>query len=109
MSCAICETRRPRRFCPGVKGEICTVCCGIEREMTVNCPLDCEYLVEARKHDPAVPVDENSIPNQDIRISRKDLEANEELLIFLIGTLVSSTCRPQRERWTSTYARRSMP
>src|SRR5450755_733831 len=90
MSCAICGTRRPRRFCPGVKGEICTVCCGTEREVTVDCPLDCEYLREARKHEPMLPIDEKAIPNPDIQLSRKDLESNEELLIFLVRTLVSS-------------------
>jgi hypothetical protein len=58
--------------------------------MTVDCPLDCEFLREARKHDPVLPVDEDSIPNPDIQLSRKELEANEDLLIFLIRTLVSS-------------------
>ena len=51
MPCAICQIRRPRRFCPGVRGDICSLCCGTEREVTVNCPLDCEYLQEARKHE----------------------------------------------------------
>ena len=46
--CAICHTRRPRRYCPGVRGHICPVCCGTERENTVSCPLDCPYLREAR-------------------------------------------------------------
>ena len=44
MNCAICETRRPRRYCPGVRGEICAICCGTAREVTVDCPLDCPYL-----------------------------------------------------------------
>ena len=47
-------------------------------------------------------------PISDIQISRKDLEANEELLIFLIRTLVSSTLTTPA-RWTSTRGRRSMP
>src|SRR6185295_2885304 len=59
MACAICETRRPRRFCPGVRGDICAICCGTEREVTVTCPLDCEYLREARKHDRPPLLDEH--------------------------------------------------
>jgi hypothetical protein len=90
MSCAICETRRPRRFCPGVRGDICTVCCGAEREVTVNCPLDCEFLLEARKHDRVEPFNPEVLPNPDIRLSRKDLQDNEDLLLFLVRALVAA-------------------
>ena len=48
MKCRICDTRKPRRYCPGVTGDICSICCGNEREVTVDCPLDCPFLVEAR-------------------------------------------------------------
>lgn len=90
MSCAICETRRPRRFCPGVRGDICTVCCGAEREVTVNCPLDCEFLLEARKHDRVEPFNPEVLPNPDIRLSRKDLQDNQELFLFLVHALVAA-------------------
>ncbi len=81
MACKICETRRPRRFCPAVEGQICSLCCGREREMTLNCPLDCEYLQEARKHDRAAPVNPDQFPNQDIRVTDKLLHENEALLL----------------------------
>ncbi len=48
MKCVICEVRTARRHCPGVRGEICSVCCGTERENTIACPFDCTYLREAR-------------------------------------------------------------
>jgi len=83
MSCAICEVRRPRRFCPGVRGDICTLCCGTEREVTVDCPLDCEYLQEARRHEKPAPVDEKDIPSRDITVSEKFLAEHEPLLAFL--------------------------
>ncbi len=51
MSCAICETRKEKRFCPAVHGKICPVCCGTEREVTLDCPSTCVYLQEARKHE----------------------------------------------------------
>ncbi len=51
MSCAICHQRKAKRHCPGVHGEICTLCCGTERENTVDCPLDCSYLREAHEYE----------------------------------------------------------
>jgi len=86
MACAICDTRRPRRFCPGVRGEICSLCCGNEREVTVDCPLDCEFLQEARRHEK--PVEPGEIPNRDIRVSEKLLHENEDLLAFLSTTIL---------------------
>ena len=81
MSCAICHIRKPRRFCPGVRGDICTICCGTEREVTVDCPWDCPYLQEARKHERSAPVDPDKVPNQDIRVSEEFLRDHEPLLV----------------------------
>lgn len=51
MSCPICEKRPPKRFCPA-KGEmICPVCCGREREVTIDCPADCPHLVAAHRYE----------------------------------------------------------
>jgi hypothetical protein len=83
MTCKICELRRPKRFCPAVRGQICSLCCGREREMTLDCPLDCEYLQEARKHDRPVPVDPDQFPNQDIRITDTFLRDREQLLLAM--------------------------
>ncbi len=79
-ACELCETRRPRRHCPGVRGEICAVCCGTEREVTVNCPLDCEYLQDARKHERLPELDASQIPNQDVRVTEGFLQEHEPLL-----------------------------
>lgn len=53
MSCAICETRKEKRFCPAVHGKICPVCCGTEREVTLDCPSECPWLQQARKNENA--------------------------------------------------------
>jgi hypothetical protein len=82
MACAICQKRRPRRFCPGVSGDICTICCGTEREITVSCPLDCPYLRDARAHERVSLVDPDKFPNQDIRVTDDFLREHEPLLIF---------------------------
>src|SRR5262249_52280672 len=90
MTCAICRTRRAKRYCPGVRGEICTVCCGEEREKTVRCPLDCEFLVEARKHERLGDLQPSELPYQDIPVSERILSENEQLLYFL-GVSLTST------------------
>ncbi len=51
MSCAICEMRREKRFCPAVHGRICAQCCGEQRELTLDCPSGCPYLQQAREHE----------------------------------------------------------
>jgi hypothetical protein len=90
MACAICEVRRPRRFCPGVRGDICAPCCGAEREMTVECPLDCEYLIEARKHDRPPSLEGIPLPNSDIQVTEKLLRDNEPLLAYLGAALLKT-------------------
>jgi hypothetical protein len=90
MACAICRTRRPRRHCPGTEGDICTICCGTEREVTVSCPFDCGYLRDARKHEKVARLDDEHLPNSDIRVSEVLLDNNQELLEILSRTLVSA-------------------
>ncbi len=51
MSCAICEIRKEKRFCPAVHGRICPQCCGEQREVTLDCPSDCPYLAQAHEHE----------------------------------------------------------
>jgi len=51
LSCAICEKRKEKRFCPAVHGRICPQCCGENREITLDCPSDCVYLQQARQHE----------------------------------------------------------
>jgi hypothetical protein len=51
LSCPICQTRKEKRFCPAVHGRICAQCCGEQREVTLDCPSDCPYLMQAREHE----------------------------------------------------------
>jgi hypothetical protein len=51
LSCAICELRKEKRFCPAVHGRICPQCCGEQREVTLDCPSECPYLQQAREHE----------------------------------------------------------
>ena len=51
MSCPICEKRKAARFCPAKGEKICAVCCGVEREVSIDCPSDCSYLVAAHRYE----------------------------------------------------------
>jgi hypothetical protein len=51
MSCPICAKRPPKRFCPAMGEKICAVCCGREREVTIDCPQDCSYLITAHRYE----------------------------------------------------------
>jgi len=58
LSCAICEIRKEKRFCPAVHGRICPQCCGEQREVTLDCPSECPYLQQAREHEKPRPADQ---------------------------------------------------
>jgi hypothetical protein len=73
-----------------VGGEICGVCCGTGREETVNCPLDCVYLREARTHEKPAITDPKQIPNLDIEVNDAFLRQNDALLAYLVGTLAEA-------------------
>jgi len=78
--CAICHKKKARRECPGVRGSICAPCCGAEREVTVDCPLDCVYLREARRHEPEqTPMIEN-MPFPGIEVSDGFLAEHEHFI-----------------------------
>jgi hypothetical protein len=82
VACKVCETRAARRFCPGVPGDICPVCCGTERENSIDCPFDCEYLQEARKREKPNEIDPKAIPNSDIRVSDQFLSDQNSLVVM---------------------------
>src|SRR5688572_6747088 len=51
MACPVCQIRREKRFCPALHDRICAVCCGTEREVSLDCPPECVYLRQARQHE----------------------------------------------------------
>jgi hypothetical protein len=59
--------------------------------VTVNCPLDCQYLMEARQHEKPPAANPEQVPNQDVRISEEFLREHEPLLIFLGAKLLEAS------------------
>jgi hypothetical protein len=87
MACAICQTRREKRHCPEVSGAICAICCGEQREETIDCPLSCEFLQLAHQHE-SLAKDPAGIPHPDISIPEDYVEKNSHiLLLFQISIL----------------------
>lgn len=91
--CRICHSRRPKRQCPGIQGEICALCCGDQREVNIACPLDCEHLREARLHEKGTELDRDRLPNKDIRISQEFINEHQELALFCMFTLADAALR----------------
>lgn len=58
--------------------------------MTVDCPLDCEYLREARKHEKLPQPDPEAEPDRDIRVTESFLRENEPLAVYLARALTSA-------------------
>ena len=93
MNCPICGKRKAVRHCPAKGEQICAVCCGTEREVTIRCPVDCAYLAAAHRyedeHKRAVPADtpflEERLP-QDVRYTQQQLIS---LLAFHIAKFAS--------------------
>lgn len=88
MTCTICKTRKARRQCPGVQGEICSICCAREREESIDCPLDCTYLQDAHEHERPPALDPATLPNQDIQVAEEFLREREILLAFVAVTVL---------------------
>jgi hypothetical protein len=87
VSCPICEKRKAARFCPAKGEKICAVCCGTEREVSIDCPSDCSYLVAAHRyedeHQRALPSD---TPLLDVRVPQEVLYTHENVLSGLAFT-----------------------
>jgi hypothetical protein len=81
VSCPICEKRKAERFCPAKGEKICAVCCGKEREVSIDCPPDCSYLVAAHRyedeHQRSLPAD---TPLLDVKVSQDVIYAHQNVL-----------------------------
>jgi hypothetical protein len=88
--CKICNTRKPRRYCPGLRADICSICCGTERENTIDCPLECQYLAEAHQRERKPPQNADDFPNQDIRVTDRFLQEREPLLLLVASSITQS-------------------
>lgn len=91
--CKICGRRRARRACPAVNGDICPVCCGENREVTLSCPLECEYLSEAHAREKPLLVNERELGYPDIVVEEDFVRSHHEFLMFSVYSLSQAALR----------------
>lgn len=92
MTCAICELRKEKRFCPALHGRICAQCCGEQREVTIDCPSDCPYLRQAREHEKMRTVEDvdQAAMFPEIEIPEHFLYEHRELIMGISFALANS-------------------
>lgn len=84
MTCPICSKRKAKRLCPARAESICSICCGTEREVTIDCPRDCVYLVASREYDlTRLEYDSAKVPFAGITFKRSFAGEHEHLLIHI--------------------------
>ncbi len=92
LSCALCEKRKEKRFCPAVHGRICPQCCGENREVTLDCPSECVYLQRAREYERPRSLQDldQSLLFPEVEIGEQFIYEHEHLLLGINYALVKS-------------------
>jgi len=82
MLCPICNKRKAERFCPAKGGKICAVCCGTEREVTIDCPVDCGYLIAAHRYElkQNKPLPVSEVPFPEVEVPRDLIHLNRSVV-----------------------------
>jgi hypothetical protein len=88
--CQRCGQRRARRACPALHADICSICCGTEREVSLSCPLDCQYLREGHQHEKTLPVEAKDVAAPDIDLTEDFVGRHQEFLLFGMYTLLTA-------------------
>jgi hypothetical protein len=88
--CPICNKRRAERFCPALGEKICAIDCGTGREVTIDCPSDCAYLIAAHRWEQThpKPLPEGEVPFPDVSFSSDLIHTRENLVSGLGYTVV---------------------
>lgn len=96
MNCPICQKCKPERYCPAIGEKICAICCGTEREVSLNCPLHCPYLISAHRYEeetlktkaPRNTKEPEEIPFADVRFPPSLIRDHETLAVGACATIM---------------------
>jgi len=84
LACPICNKRKAKRQCPARAESICSICCGTEREVTIDCPSDCVHLVASREYNlTRQEFDWAKVPFAEVKFNRSFAETHGPLLVDL--------------------------
>jgi len=88
--CPICNKRRAERYCPAKGEKICAIDCGTEREVTIDCPSDCAYLVAAHRWEQThpKPIADSDVPFPDVSFPSDLIHTRQAALSGLGYTVV---------------------
>jgi hypothetical protein len=88
--CPICEKRRAERYCPAKGEKICAIDCGTEREVTIDCPSGCAYLVAAHRWEQShpKPIAESEVPFPDVSFPADLIHTRQAVLAGLGYTVL---------------------
>ena len=95
--CPICDKRRAERYCPAKGEKICAIDCGTGREVTIDCPSDCTYLVAAHRWEEnhPKPLAEDEVPFPDVSFPSDLIRTRQDMLSGL-GYIVARFAADQR-------------
>lgn len=95
--CPICEKRRAERYCPAKGEKICAIDCGTEREVSIDCPSDCAYLLAAHRWEQShpKPLAEGELPFPDVPVP-PDLVHTRQPELSGLGYTVAAYAAEQR-------------
>jgi hypothetical protein len=88
-----------------VDAGICETCCVSAREITIDCPYDCSFLREARKHESLVKLTPDQVPNQDVRVTEDFVRKQENFVLWIGHTLTRAM---EKERAVDADAREAL-
>jgi hypothetical protein len=91
VSCAICEKRPPKRYCPAKGEKICAICCGREREVTIDCPTDCPHLIAAHRYEAEhrKSLSAEDYPYRDVQVREDFVYERWPVITGLAGTILN--------------------
>ena len=99
--CPICNKRPAERYCPAKGEKICAIDCGTGREVTIDCPSDCAYLVAAHRWEQShpKPLVESDVPFPDVSFP-SDLIHTRQAILSGLGYIPYSSTPPVTVRST---------
>ena len=103
--CPICEKRPAKRFCPAKGEKICAICCGREREVMINCPADCTYLITAHRYEAEhrKPIPPEEFPYPDVEFPVEFVYERWPIVTGFAGTILA--CQAQNKELNDGTAR----
>jgi hypothetical protein len=90
VACPICGKRPPKRFCPAKGEKICAICCGAGREVTIDCPPDCGYLLAAHRYEAEhrKPLSADAFPHRDVEFPVEFVHERWPVVAGIAGTIL---------------------